>query len=802
MVSSVPEPFDFPKEEEEILKLWKKIDAFCTSLKQSKDRPRYTFYDGPPFATGLPHYGHILAGTIKDIVTRYAHQSGFHVERRFGWDCHGLPVEYEIDKTLDIKGPEDVAKMGVAAYNAECRKIVMRYSKEWEQVVNRLGRWIDFENDYKTLYPWFMESVWWVFKQIYDKGMVYRGYKVMPFSTACSTPLSNFEAGQNYKEVSDPAIIVSFPLDEEPCVSVIAWTTTPWTLPSNIALCVHPEFNYVKVKDNTTEKVYIMLEDRLAALFKQPEEYTILERMVGASLVGKKYKPLFNYFAHLKTAEPNKGAFRIVSDKYVTAEEGTGVVHQAPGFGEDDFRVCLQHGIIQKGDQVICPVDASGRFTAEVNDYQGQHVKAADTHLIKKLKELGRLVHQGVCKHSYPFCWRSETPLIYKAVPSWFIKVESIVDKLLACNKQYYWVPDFVKEKRFHNWLKDARDWAISRNRYWGTPIPLWVSEDHTEVVCVGSIEELAQLSVLTISQFLVCEEEHLLGRVPEVFDCWFESGSMPYGQVHYPFENKKSFEQTFPADFIAEGIDQTRGWFYTLLVVSTILFNKPPYKNLIINGLVLAGDGTKMSKRLKNYTDPVVIVNQFGADAVRLYLIDSPVVRGDNLCFKDEGVRDVVKDVFLPWLNAYKFLIQNIQRLEREEKVVFKADEGFVPTNVMDRWIVSFTQSLITFVQKEMEAYRLYTVVPKLIRFIDQLTNWYVRFNRKRIKGECGQPECLQSLQTLFSVIYSMTRMMAPFTPFLTEHMFQNLRHLLPWTLSDENASIHYIMLPQPRWP
>jgi isoleucyl-tRNA synthetase len=437
---------------------------------------------------------------LQDVVTRYAHQSGFHVARRFGWDCHGLPVEYEIDKTLGIKSHEDVEKMGVANYNAECRKIVMRYSSEWEDIVTRMGRWIDFKNDYKTLYPWFMESIWWVFRQIYDKGLVYRGWKIMPFSTSCHTPLSNFEAGQNYKDVQDPAIIVNFPLDEDPSVSIIAWTTTPWTLPSNLALCVHPDFTYVKVKDNAHDKVYIMLRDRLGALFKTEDEYTILEEMKGESLVGKKYQPLFDYFAHMKSSEPGKGAFRVISDTYVTSDSGTGIVHQAPGFGEDDLRACIHFGVVAKGESVVCPVDYSGRFTDEVVDFKGQYVKDADKGIMKMLKEKGRMVHQSTITHSYPFCWRSETPLIYRAVPSWFIRVEMIVQQLLDNNNKCYWVPEFVKAKRFANWLRDARDWAVSRNRYWGTPIPIWASDDFSEVVCVGSVEELEHLSGVRVS--------------------------------------------------------------------------------------------------------------------------------------------------------------------------------------------------------------------------------------------------------------------------------------------------------------
>ncbi|XP_067127119.1 isoleucine--tRNA ligase, cytoplasmic [Centruroides vittatus] len=805
MVQPVPEYIEFPKEEEKILQFWKDVDAFKTSLKLSKGRPRFTFYDGPPFATGLPHYGHLLAGTIKDIVTRYAHQSGYHVERRFGWDCHGLPVEYEIDKTLNIKGPDDVEKLGIENYNNECRKIVMRYSELWKEIVGRIGRWIDFDNDYKTLYPSFMESVWWVFKELYNKGLVYRGVKVMPYSTGCNTPLSNFESGQNYKEVIDPAVFVSFPIDgtEE---SLIAWTTTPWTLPSNLSVCVNPEMIYVKIRDNSVNKIYIMMEARLEALYKKPEEYTVLESFKGEVLKGKRYEPLFQYFSHLK----QKGAFQVLCDSYVTEESGTGVVHQAPYFGEDDFRVCLNNGIISKDQEMVCPIDANGRFTEPVNDFVGQYVKDADKNIIKHLKNIGRLVHHSTTKHSYPFCWRSDTPLIYRAVPSWFVRVEHMTDLLLQCNQATYWVPDFVKEKRFANWLRDAHDWAISRNRYWGTPIPLWISEDQEEIVCVGSISELEKLSGQkvndlhreTVDKLTIPSKMNkgVLRRISEVFDCWFESGSMPYAQVHYPFENKKEFEENFPADFIAEGVDQTRGWFYTLLVLSTALFGKPPFKNLISNGLVLASDGQKMSKRKKNYPDPVEIINKYGADALRLYLINSPVVRAENLRFREEGVRDILKDVFLPWYNAYRFLVQNVELFEKEWDIQFRYDEisSTKSNNFMDQWILSFTQSLVLFVKKEMAAYKLYTVLPRLVKFVDHLTNWYVRMNRKRLKGEGGKEDCRMALDTLLVVLYTMIRMMAPFTPFLTELMYQNLRHLITENTSESNESVHYLNFPE----
>uniref|UniRef100_A0A674E9I6 Isoleucine--tRNA ligase, cytoplasmic n=1 Tax=Salmo trutta TaxID=8032 RepID=A0A674E9I6_SALTR len=773
MVEPVPESIHFPCEEKSILQLWKDKDCFQECLKQSKNRPKYTFYDGPPFATGLPHYGHILAGTIKDIVTRFAHQSGFHVDRRFGWDCHGLPVEYEIDKTLDIKGPDDVAKMGIAEYNRQCRMIVMRYANEWENSVTRMGRWIDFKNDYKTLYPWFMETVWWVFRQLYDKGLVYRGVKVMPFSTACNTPLSNFESNQNYKDVQDPSVIVNFPLLEDENVCLIAWTTTPWTLPSNLALCVNSELQYVKVKG---EKVFL------------------------------------SWDLHLNDCACGEtGAFQVVMDNYVREEEGTGVVHQAPYFGADDYRVCMENSVCQRDQAPICPVDSSGCFTDEVTDFVGQYVKDADKNIIKWLKEQGRLVNSSTFKHSYPFCWRSDTPLIYKAVPSWFIRVEHMVEKLLENNDKCYWVPEFVRERRFGNWLRDARDWAVSRNRYWGTPIPLWCSDDFEEVVCVGSMAELEELTGVkvtdlhreSIDQLTIPSRcgKGVLRRVTEVFDCWFESGSMPYAQAHYPFENRKEFEDTFPADFIAEGIDQTRGWFYTLLVLSTALFGKPPFKNVIVNGLVLASDGQKMSKRKKNYPDPGLVVENYGADALRLYLINSPVVRAENLRFKEEGVRDVLKDVFLPWYNAYRFLVQNVQRLHKEDGISFLYNEATAKCsdNIMDKWIQSFTQSLIQFFKAEMDAYRLYTVVPKLVKFVDMLTNWYVRTNRRRFKGESGTEDCLGALENLFSVLFSMCRLMAPFTPFITEMMYQNLRHLIdPASVEEkDSSSIHYLMLP-----
>ncbi|XVE62096.1 hypothetical protein DITRI_Ditri06bG0092000 [Diplodiscus trichospermus] len=828
--------FSFPSQEEHILSYWSQIDAFRGQLARTQNLPEYIFYDGPPFATGLPHYGHILAGTIKDIVTRYQSMTGHHVTRRFGWDCHGLPVESEIDRKLGIKRRDQILDMGINKYNEECRSIVTRYVEEWETIVTRTGRWIDFKNDYKTMDLKFMETVWWVFAQLYQKGLVYKGFKVMPYSTGCKTPLSNFEAGENYKLVPDPEIMVSFPIVGAPDNSAfVAWTTTPWTLPSNLALCVNASFVYVKVRNKNSGKIYVVAESKLSELptdkpksdsangpagdskksktkgssgektkESAADSYEILDKFSGASLVGTKYEPLFNYFL-----ESSDAAFTVISDNYVTDDSGTGIVHCAPAFGEDDYRVCIGNQIINKGENLIVPVDDDGCFTGKITDFNGRYVKDADKDIIEAVKAKGRLVKLGTFTHSYPFCGRSDTPLIYRAVPSWFVRVEQLKEQLLENNKQTYWVPDYVKDKRFHNWLENARDWAISRSRFWGTPIPVWISDDGEEVIVMDSAEKLERLSGAKVFDLHRHNIDHItvpstrgpqfgvLRRIDDVFDCWFESGSMPYAYIHYPFENDELFEKNFPGHFVAEGLDQTRGWFYTLMVLSTALFGKPAFRNLICNGLVLAEDGKKMSKRLKNYPSPMEVINDYGADALRLYLINSPVVRAETLRFKKEGVFGVVKDVFLPWYNAYRFLVQNAKRLE------YEGSAPFVPiiftvlqksSNVLDQWINSATQSLVHFVREEMDAYRLYTVVPYLLKFLDNLTNIYVRFNRKRLKGCTGEEDCRMALSILYNVLLTSCKVMAPFTPFFTEVLYQNMRKVC----DGAEESIHYCSFPQ----
>jgi len=809
--AAVAEKPHFPTEELKTIAYWKEIDAFKESLKQSKGKPAYIFYDGPPFATGLPHYGHILAGTIKDVVTRYWHQQGYHVERRWGWDCHGLPVEHEIDKKLNIKGRQDVLDIGIGKYNEECRSIVQKFADEWRITIERFGRWIDFDNDYKTMNLSFMESVWWVFKQLFDKGLVYRAFRVMPFSTACCTPLSNFEVALNYKEVSDPSIIVRFKIVGEKDSYILAWTTTPWTLPSNQALCVNPTFTYFRVKSKETGTEWIVGKDRwdwvLASIKKTQKDFEKVSECKGAELVGIQYEPLFDYF---KDKVIKDKAWRIVSDGYVSTDAGTCIVHQAPAHGEDDNRVCLKAGVILKDGTGLCaPVNDSGRYDGIITDFVGQYVKDADKNIKAHLKDKGSLVFNGEEKHNYPHCYRSDTPLIYKTVPSWFVKVEEVRDRLIACNNQTTWVPPFVKEKRFHNWLSEARDWCISRNRYWGTPIPLWVSSDFEEIVCIGSVAELeahAGRKITDIHRHFIDDIEipskkgkGMLRRVDEVLDCWFESGSMPYASKHYPFENKEEFEKSFPAQFIAEGLDQTRGWFYTLMILSTHLFDKPAFYNLIVNGLVLAADGKKMSKRLKNYPDPTQIVKDHGADAVRMYMCNSPVVRAEPLKFKEDGVKSVVKDVFLPWYNVYRFFVQEVNRYETSTNTKFVPDSALIKksTNYMDKWINAGSHRLIQFVKEEMEAYRLYTVVPQLVNMLEDLTNWYVRLNRDRMRGNEGKDEARVALCTLYDVLFNTSVLLAPVTPFLTELVYQNLSRALPDGHKMKCKSVHWVMTP-----
>lgn len=794
--SPVKPDVQIAKQEEAILDFWDQAKIFQQSMKTPASRTpvkTYSFYDGPPFATGLPHYGHLLAGVLKDVVPRYWTMKGYTVPRRFGWDCHGLPVEYEINKAHGITSRKDVFKMGVHKYNDACRSIVQKYSHEWKTTVRRVGRWVDMENPYFTMDVEFMQSVWWVFQEMYKQGLIYEGYKVVPYSVGISTSLSNFEANSNYKMVQDPALTVLFEIQNQPNTFALAWTTTPWTLPSNLGLAVGLDLDYVRVKEHSTGRFLILAEARLNETFKDAaKEVEVVEKMKGKDLVELTYKPVFSFFGDRAA----KGAFRIISAEHVTTESGTGIVHMAPAFGEEDYVACAKAGI-----PLVNPVDDDGMFTSEVPPYAGKRVKDADKDIIADLKKAGQLFKQDTIQHSYPFCYRSETPLIYRAVASWFVAVEKVKDRLVQNNKDTNWVPDHLRDGRFGNWLENARDWAISRNRFWGTPLPIWRNREG-EIICVGSRDELETLSGQKVNDLHMEFVDQIeipsptgkspLKRVEGVLDCWFESGSMPYAQSGYPKANKAEFETTFPADFIAEGLDQTRGWFYTLSVIGTVLFNKAPFKNVIVNGLVLAEDGRKMSKSLKNYPDPMEVLNQHGADALRLYLIDSPVVKGQEIKFSEKGVFDIVRKILLRWWNSYSFFVN------------YANIDGFQPrgdakksTNILDQWVLSRLNGLIANTRTEMDAYRLYNVVPQLLEFIEDLTNTYIRFNRSHFweQGELDSNESKRfAYETLYEVLTTLSRLMAPFAPFMSEVTYKNLSSILP----NAKASVHLESFPE----
>lgn len=756
--------------EKETLKFWQANQLFKKSVENRKNSPNFTFYDGPPFATGLPHYGHLLAGTIKDVVLRYKTMKGYYVPRRFGWDCHGIPVENEVEKAQTLSGATAIEKFGIARFNEECRSIVLRYTSEWKDTVNRMGRWVDFDQTYRTMDPSFMETVWWVFKQLYEKGLVYEGLKVMPFSAKLGTPLSNFEASENYKEVDDPSLTIAFQSVEEPNTYFLAWTTTPWTLVSNLALMVHPDFEYVKVLDHQSKRHYILAKSRLSHLYKDEQNYSVVASYSGQKLAGKRYQPLFPYFSDQK----NEGAFRIILEGAVSLDEGTGIVHSAPAFGELDFYACQRESIAP-----VCPVDNNGRFTSEIPEYEGIFVKDADKSIIQRLKEKGNLVLQATLHHRYPFCPRSDTPLIYKAIRTWFVSVESIKDRLLESNRKIHWTPSHIQVGRFGKWLEGARDWAISRNRYWGTPIPLWRADDG-ELMVIGSISELENLTKTKITDLhrhfiddLSFEKEgKVFKRIPEVFDCWFESGSMPYAQNHYPFENRDLFEKNFPADFIAEGLDQTRGWFYTLTILSTALFDQPAFKNVIVNGLVLAEDGQKMSKRLKNYPDPIEVIHQYGADAIRLYMLHSPAVKAEDLSFSKGGVELVLRQALLPLWNAFSFLTTYARIYHWKPSSSSKS-----PSASIDRWMISLLNKLIHQVELGMDNYDLAQAVEPFIEFIDQLTNWYIRRSRRRFWDDQETPDRSEAFATLYEVLVKLSKVAASYTPFISEAIYRNLR-------------------------
>ena len=790
----VPPLPNFAALEEENLELWDAARLFeKSSLNRPADKP-FVFYDGPPFASGLPHYGHLLVSIVKDVVLRYWTMRGYRVERRFGWDCHGLPVETDAERLLGLKSRRDILDYGVAEFSEYCRGLVLRYTEEWQQFIRRIGRWIDWSDQYHTMDPEYMESVWWVFKSLWDRDLVYEGYKSLAYCPRCATPLSNFEVNLGYKDTQDPSITVRFALAGRENASLLAWTTTPWTLPSNMGLAVSPDVDYARVRTDSGE-VLILARQLIEQVFARCEDgISLVDDQPVEELIGLRYEPLFDYFAPLA----DQGAFRVVAADFVSTEEGTGIVHIAPGFGEDDYQLGLAEGL-----PVVCPIDEDCRFTAEVSDFEGEFVKDTDTPVIRLLRRRGQLFSEGSIEHSYPFCWRCDAPLIYRTISTWFVRVESFRDALLKANSEVWWIPEHIKDGRFGKWLEGARDWSISRNRYWGTPLPIWRNEETGETVCLGSRAELEELSgtrVEDLHKHFIDDIEipapsgnGVLRRIPEVLDCWFESGSMPYAQQHYPFENAECFEAEFPAHFIVEGLDQTRGWFYTLTVLAAALFQKPAFENCIVHGMLLAADGRKMSKRLRNYPEPTQMLDQYGADALRLYLLNSAVMKGEEMRLTEAGIRESLRSVILPLWNAYSFFVTyaNVDGWSPRQAAEMRATP-----NRLDRWILSELQTLVHVINEQMEAYRLYRTVPAMVQFVEKLTNWYIRRSRRRFWKSQDDDDKAAAHATLYQVLVTFSKSLAPVLPFVTDTIYRNL--VVRVGGEDEPESIHLCDMPQ----
>ncbi len=779
-----PQP-NFPAIETETLKFWQQDNTFAASVEQhaatGDASNEFVFYDGPPFANGLPHYGHLLTGFVKDAVPRYQTMRGKRVERRFGWDCHGLPAEAEAERQLGISGTQAITDYGIDKFNEYCKVSVLQYTADWERYVTRQARWVDFTNDYKTLDTPYMESVMWAFKALWDKGLIYEGFRVLPYSWALETPLSNTETRMDdaYKMVQDPALTVAFVLESGD--NLLAWTTTPWTLPSNLALAVAPDVDYVRVRHN--DKVFVLAEARLSAYAKELDEAEVLGTVRGSQLVGQSYTPLFPYFAG------RPGAFRVFGGEFVTTEDGTGVVHMAPGFGEDDYQVCKENGI-----ELVVPVNSRGEFTQEVPDYAGLQVFEANPLIIRALKERGVVLRHETYDHSYPHCWRTGKPLIYMALSSWFVNVTAVKDRMVALNQEIRWVPEHLKDGSFGKWLENARDWNISRNRFWGSPIPVWRSDnpEFPRIDVYGSVAELERdfgVKVTELHRPVVDDlvrpnpddpsGKSMMRRVPEVLDCWFESGSMPFAQVHYPFENQEWFEQHNPGDFIVEYIGQTRGWFYTLHVLATALFDRPAFSTCVSHGIVLGADGQKMSKSLRNYPDPMGVFDNYGADAMRWYLLSSSILRGSDFAVTEEGIRDTVRQVMLPLWNSWYFLSLYANAEGKSGKVDFSSD------NVLDTYIFSKLHHLVNDTTVSMDAYDLFNACQQVRTFLDVLTNWYIRRSRNRFWS--GDQQAIDTLHTVLDVL---TRVAAPLLPLITEQVYIGLTgnrsvHLTEWPVA-----------------
>jgi isoleucyl-tRNA synthetase len=796
--TGVPASPDLPAVERAVLDHWAADKTFEASVERrpagENGSNEYVFYDGPPFANGLPHYGHLFTGYVKDLVPRYQTMRGRRVERRFGWDTHGLPAEVEAEKQLGITSKAQIVDLGIDKFNEACRTSVLAYTKDWERYVTRQARWVDFQNDYKTLDPEYMESVMWAFKTLHDKGLVYEGFRVLAYCFRCETPLSNTETRMDdvYRDRTDPALTVRFRLSTGEDIAV--WTTTPWTLPSNLALAVGPDIDYAVLSDESGQKL-IVGAGRVGAYAKELEGYEQVGVIKGAELVGRRYTPLFDFL--VEPAGPN--AFQVLGADFVTTEDGTGVVHMAPAFGEDDQNACNAAGI-----PTVVTVDDHTRFTSLVPDYQGLQVFDANKPVIATLKERGVVLRHDGYTHSYPHCWRCDTPLVYKAVSSWFVAVSTFRDRMVELNQEISWTPSHIKDGSFGKWLSNARDWSISRNRFWGSPIPVWKSDDpqYPRVDVYGSYDELERdfgVRVTDLHRPYVDQltrpnpddptGQSTMRRVPEVLDCWFESGSMPFAQVHYPFENKEWFEHHYPGDFIVEYIGQTRGWFYTMHVLATALFDRPAFRNCLSHGILLGEDGRKMSKSLRNYPDVYRVFDSYGSDAMRWMLMSSPVLRGGDMPVTEPAIRDSVRQVLLPLWNVWYFfsLYANASGYEAR----FRADSQ----HLLDRYVLAKTGELVADVQRQMDDYDISGAAASIRSYLDALTNWYVRRSRDRFWA--GDEDAFDTLAT---VLETLTRVVAPLAPLTTEEIWRGLTggrsvHLTDWPSADAFPADHELV-------
>jgi len=794
-LDQLPSMPNLPELEEQVQAYWQKNQVFEESVNRRPKSKSYVFYDGPPFATGLPHYGHLLGSTSKDVVGRYWTMKGYRVERVWGWDCHGLPIENMLEKQLDIKhGKRGIEELGIDNFNQACRSEVMRLDTEWERIIARLGRWVDFQHNYKTMDLNYMESVWWAFQQLFNKGLVYQGKKVILYCPRCATPLSNFEIAMDnsYEMVNDPSVTIKFAVEGEENQYFLAWTTTPWTLPGNVALAVKPNEMYALVESGHEQ--YWLAEGRVEKVFND-RKFKVIKSVQGLDLIGKKYQPLYPYLRSHQTPT----AWSILGADFVSLEDGTGIVHTAAMFGEDDYALAVKENL-----PLVQTLDEEGKFLPMVELVAGQFYKKADQTIVDDLVNRNLMFESSTIEHSYPFCYRCQTPLYYNAVPAWFIDIQKLKPKLIAENQHMNWYPDHLKEGRFGQGLAMAPDWNISRSRYWGTPMPIWEEvdskrSDQPRRRIIGSLAELKKWAVdpkqveilndihrefVDQIEIWIDDQKTIKGRrIREVFDCWVESGSMPFASRHYPFENQTEFEDTYPAQFVSEYIAQTRAWFYTMHVMSVALFDKFAVKNTLTTGTILAENGEKMSKSKKNYPDPMAIINQSGVDSLRLYLMSSPVMKGENINFQPKEVADIRKKVFIIWWNVMSFYRQFADPMSTDQQF----DSRLVPepSHVMDRWILSRLSTVHQEVEQSMVNYDLVTASRSLMGLVDELSTWYIRRSRDRFRNSETQPE---AMATLGFVLYRLAQLFAPITPFFSELVAHNLLpnsesiHLSDW--------------------